>query len=163
MGRVSSGLSERDNTDPAEAAVVVQSGAPDGVGTPEARDLLRRAPIAYLWNQLGSLWLFVASFLLTTIAARTLGTDHYGIFAIALTFFNTAVYAAAFGLEDAATIFVPRTFAQRGRAATGALLRRLLVARGLAALAVCAAIYWAEPSLVAWLSRFSLPGGGSLA
>jgi O-antigen/teichoic acid export membrane protein len=160
---VSSGLSERENTDPAEAAIAVPSETPDRPGTPEARALLRRAPIAYLWNQLGSLWLFLASFLLTTIAARTLGTERYGIFAVALTFFNTAVYAAAFGLEDAATVFVPRTFAQQSRAATGALLRRLLVARGLAALAVCATLYWAEPSLVAWLDRLSLPGGASLA
>ncbi len=149
--------SERERGDPNSAPTAVAARP----RTAEATELLRRAPSAYLWNQLGSLWLFAASFLLSLIAARGLGDKQYGIFAIALTFFNTAVYFAAFGLEDAATVFVPRTLAERGRGAAGALLRRLLLTRAAAVLTVCAAIYFAEP-LLAGLLR-GLPGARGMA
>ena len=152
---MTSGDIKRDNAAP--AAVTTQSR------TAEATELLRRAPSAYLWNQLGSLWLFAASFLLSLIAARGLGKEPYGIFAIGLTFFNTAVYAAAFGLEDAATVFVPRTLAERGRAATGALLRRIMLTRALSVLLICAAVYIVVPPLRAWLLSQSFPGAHGVA
>src|SRR5215469_2173693 len=96
---------------------------------PEGEDLLRRAPMAYLWNQIGSLWLYAASFLLILVLTRALGRAGYGYYSAALTIFNTAVYLAAFGLEDAATVFLPRTLAKEGRAATWSLMRRILIAR----------------------------------
>ncbi|MFI5274937.1 MAG: lipopolysaccharide biosynthesis protein, partial [Ktedonobacterales bacterium] len=153
---MTSGENERDNVASAPMAIAARPR------TAEAAELLRRAPSAYLWNQLGSLWLFASSFALSLIAARSLGDVNYGVFAIALTFFNTAVYAAAFGLEDAATVFVPRTLAERGRAATGALLRRILLTRALAVLLVCAALYFITPPLTAWLRGLGLPGALSL-
>jgi O-antigen/teichoic acid export membrane protein len=152
---VTNGESERDNTAPAAVAVPPR--------TPAATDMLRRAPSAYLWNQLGSLWLFASSFALSLIATRGLGKEPYGIFSIALTFFNTAVYAAAFGLEDAATVFVPRTLAERGRGATGALMRRILLARTVAVLLICVAVYVVVPPLRTWLLAQSFTGAQGMA
>lgn len=129
----------------------------------EAQRLLRRAPMAYLWNQLGSIWLYVASFLLTLVAARTLGQERYGVFAVALTLYNTAVYVGALGLDDAATVYVPRAVAERGPAAAARLMRSLLVARSLGLLVVCTVLYWASPPLVSWLQGTDVPGVRFLA
>ncbi|MFI5274870.1 MAG: hypothetical protein ACHQ4H_17705, partial [Ktedonobacterales bacterium] len=49
-----------------------------------------------------------------------------------------------------------------GRAATGALLRRILLTRALAVLLVCAALYFITPPLTAWLRGLGLPGALSL-
>ena len=159
---MTSGENERDTTTSAPVAVAVRPR------TAEATNLLRRAPSAYLWNQLGSLWIFAASFALSLIATRSLGDANYGIFAVALTFFNTAVYAAAFGLEDAATVFVPRTLAERGRAATATLLRRILLTRAVAVLVICGVLYFLSPELMRLAPRPDVPwlppvGAGELA
>jgi O-antigen/teichoic acid export membrane protein len=165
---VTNGDNARDSVPSAPVVVAARSR------TAEATNLLRRAPSAYLWNQLGSLWIFAASFVLSLIATRGLGQERYGIFAAALTFFNTAVYVAAFGLEDAATVFVPRTLAEHGPAATSALLRRILLTRAVAVLVVCAVIYFFSPALVSWLrtvrypsylsaSHFPLPSPSNIA
>ena len=121
----------------------------------EAAELLRRAPMAYLWNQIGSIWSFVALFLLTLVVTRSLGKAPFGIYAIALTVYNTALYVAAFGLEDAATVFVPRTLAAMGRAATSSLVRRLLLTRIVGVVAIGAILILVIPPLehVLLLSR----------
>ncbi|MEO7002529.1 MAG: oligosaccharide flippase family protein [Ktedonobacterales bacterium] len=119
--------------------------------------LLRRAPMAYVWNQIGSLWLFFSSFLLTLVVARGLGQTHYGIFAEALTVFNTAVYLAAFGLEDAATVFVPRALAAVGPLATATLIRRLLVSRIIGVLVIGAGIAVLIPGLAHLLATTYTP------
>lgn len=143
----------------AGAAVAEKTAA----ASSEAQRLLRRAPMAYLWNQLGSIWLYVASFLLTLVAARTLGQERYGVFAVALTLYNTAVYVGALGLDDAATVYVPRAVAERGLSGAARLMRNLLVARSLGLLVVCAVLYWASPPLVAWLQGTDVPGARFLA
>ncbi len=117
----------------AEGTAVTRDTQPEPVAppsrAPEGDELLRRAPMAYLWNQLGSLWLYAASFLLVLVVTRTLGPSGFGYYAAALATFNTGVYLAAFGLEDAATIFLPRTLAKEGRAATWSIMKRILIAR----------------------------------
>jgi O-antigen/teichoic acid export membrane protein len=112
----------------------------------EAQDLIRRAPMGYVWNQFASLWLFLASFLFTILATR-LGRDPYGVLAGALTIYNTAVYLAAFGLEDASSVFVPRALAEDGRAAAAAVIRRLALTRVLCLAFVAAAILAGVPLL----------------
>lgn len=144
-------------------AAAVAVAEESSTASPEAERLLRRAPMAYLWNQLGSMWLYFASFLLTLVAARTLGQEHYGVFALALTLYNTAVYIGALGLEDAATVYVPRAVAEHGLAGAARLIRRLLIARALGVALVCVALYWVSPPLVAWLDRAGFPGAGFLA
>jgi O-antigen/teichoic acid export membrane protein len=131
-------------------------------GQDAAHALLRRAPMAYVWNQLGSLWLFAASFLLTLTVARGLSNQNYGIFVVALTFYNSAVYLAAFGLEDAATVFVPRTLALQGQSATASVVRRLLFTRALCVALVSIGIAWGLPAVVSILAARHLPGADLL-
>jgi len=104
-------------------------GADMPLGEIEARQLLKRTPGSYLLNQAYNLWFFVSSFLLTVIITRKLSTDQYGVYAIALSAFNTIAYIVALGLEDATTTFVPRVFSEHGKAAAAALIRRLLAFR----------------------------------
>lgn len=130
----------------------------------EAQDLIRRAPMGYLWNQIGSLWMFASSFLFTTLVARSIGnTTSFGILAVALTVYNTAVYLAAFGLEDATTVFLPRTLAEHGRNAAAALIRRTLVTRVIGVIVIGIGMVWGIPALASFLTMGHLPGAHRLA
>lgn len=128
----------------------------------EAADLIRRAPMGYVWNQLASLWLFLAGFIFTILATR-LGQVPYGILISALTIYNTAVYLGAFGLEDAAGVFVPRTLAENGRAATAAVIRRLLSTRFICLAVVCAGILVGVPALAHLAATINQPWTKDLA
>jgi O-antigen/teichoic acid export membrane protein len=128
----------------------------------EAQDLLRRAPMGYLWNQIGSLWMFGASFLFTILVARELGKTPYGVLAVALTVYNTAVYFAAFGLEDATTVFLPRTLAEQGRDAAAQLIRRTMLTRGISVAIVAFLLVMGIPALASFLSLAHLPGDETL-
>lgn len=98
-------------------------------GEEEARLLLKRTPGSYLLNQTYGLWVFASLFLLTIIVTRKLSVQEYGVYAIAIAAFNTIAYIVALGLEDATTTFVPRLFAEHGRASAASLIRRLLLLR----------------------------------
>lgn len=98
-------------------------------GELEAQQLLKRTPGSYLLNQIYNLWFFISSFLLTVIVTRKLLPDQYGVYAIALSAFNTIAYIVALGLEDATTTYVPRVFSEHGKAAAALLIRRLLSLR----------------------------------
>jgi O-antigen/teichoic acid export membrane protein len=106
---------------------------PDTTGTvgaeKEARLLLKRTPGSYLLNQVYGLWVFGSLFLLTVLVTRKLSVAEYGVFAISLAAFNTIAYIVALGLEDATTTFVPRVFAEHGRASAAVLMRHLLTLR----------------------------------
>nr|MBA3825360.1 hypothetical protein [Ktedonobacterales bacterium] len=132
-------------TKPAPSAMP-QAVPPTQPRSKEAEKLIRRAPMGYVWNQLGSLWLFGASFLFTLLATR-LGKTPYGVLAVVLTVYNTAVYLAAFGLEDASSVFVPRALAEGGRGAAAAVIRRLLVARTIFAAVVALGIIAVVPAV----------------
>src|SRR2546421_2047303 len=95
----------------------------------EARHLLKRTPGSYLLNQVYGLWVFSSLFLLTILVTRKLSVAEYGVYAVSLAAFNTIAYIVAFGLEDATTTFVPRVFAEHGKAAAALLIRRLLTLR----------------------------------
>ena len=140
-------------------APVLPAPAAEATAGAGGEALLRRAPMAYIWNQIGSLWLFFSSFLLTLVVARGLGQTRYGIFAEALTVFNTAVYLAAFGLEDAATVFVPRAFAEAGPRASALMIRRLLISRVIGILVVGAGIAAIIPGLSHLLANTHTPVG----
>ena len=99
------------------------------LGEAGAQHLLKRTPANYLLNQVYGLWIFFSLFLLTLIITRKVSVEEYGIFAVASAAFNTIAYIVAFGLEDATTTFVPRVFAEHGRAAAALLIRRLLALR----------------------------------
>ncbi|MFL5626725.1 MAG: oligosaccharide flippase family protein [Ktedonobacteraceae bacterium] len=95
----------------------------------EARLLLKRTPGSYLLNQGYGLWVFISLFLITVIVTRKLSVAEYGVYAVAMAAFNTIAYIVALGLEDATTTFVPRVFAEHGKASAAALMRRLLYLR----------------------------------
>ncbi len=128
----------------------------------EAQDLIRRAPMGYVWNQLASLWLFLAGFLFTILATR-LGKDPYGVLAGALTIYNTAVYLAAFGLEDASSVFVPRALAEHGRSAAAAVIRRLAITRVICLTFVAAIILAGVPLLAHLAGMVHQPWAQGLA
>jgi O-antigen/teichoic acid export membrane protein len=128
----------------------------------EAKDLIRRAPMGYVWNQLGSLWLFGSSFLFTIVLTRGYAQENYGKLAVALTIYNTAIYIAAFGLEDASTVFVPRTLAEQGRDATAVLIRRTLLARLIGVGIIGLGLIWGLPLLADLLIALHLPIGRGL-
>ncbi|HLZ80226.1 MAG TPA: hypothetical protein VKP04_01230, partial [Ktedonobacteraceae bacterium] len=113
-----------ENTEP------VIPGAPITVSAEkEARLLLKRTPGSYLLNQIYGLWVFGSLFLLTVLVTRNLTVAEYGVFAVSLAAFNTIAYIVALGLEDATTTFVPRVFAEYGRASAAVLMRHLLALR----------------------------------
>lgn len=95
----------------------------------EARRLLNSTPNNYLINQVYGLWFFLSWFFLTVIITHKLSTVEYGIFAIALSAFNTVAYIVAFGFEDAIATYVPRILAERGQGTAAQFVRRLLTLR----------------------------------
>jgi O-antigen/teichoic acid export membrane protein len=131
--------------------------------TAAAETLVRRAPMGFLWNQLYQLWLFGSGFLLTQVVARGVSTNDYGVYSIALTAFNTASYLAAFGLEEAAIVWVPRALTEEGRQQASSVIRRLLFARILCVLIVCAAFLFLQPALVGSRRLLDVPFVGGIA
>ena len=129
----------------------------------EAEDLIRRAPMGYVWNQMGSLWLFLSSFLLTILATHLLGKNAYGDLAVAMTTFNTAVYFAAYGMEDATSVYLPRVLAEHGRAAAASLIRRTLATRMIGLGIVCLSVVWILPHFSFYFATQSWPGAAWLS
>lgn len=132
-------------------------------GEVEARLLLKRTPGSYLLNQTYGLWVFASLFLLTIVVTRKLSVEQYGVYAIAMAAFNTIAYIVALGLEDATTTFVPRVFAEHGRAAAASLIRRLLLLRsGILALSVGIMLF-AMPLLAAFIAIIPISGSAGMA
>ncbi len=94
-----------------------------------AETILQRAPTSYLWNQVYSLWFFAINFLLSIVITRGLSRDGYGAYAILSTIVSTLLFVFAFGLEDAATVFLPRVLSLHGQGEAGRLVRRFTVQR----------------------------------
>ncbi len=109
-------------------AEVAGSVAPPNL---EADALLKRAPSGYFWNQIYSLLIFGLSFALSVIIARGLSAAEFGVYSMLSTIISTLLLLFAFGLEDAASVFVPRLLARGGRAGAATLIRRMLVMRTL--------------------------------
>jgi len=132
-------------------------------GEEEARLLLKRTPGSYLLNQTYGLWVFASLFLLTIIVTRKLSVQEYGVYAIALAAFNTIAYIVALGLEDATTTFVPRLFAEHGRASAASLIRRLLLLRmGMLVVSVGIMLF-AMPLLATMIAAIPIQGSAGVA
>lgn len=131
-------------------------------GEVEARQLLKRTPGSYLLNQTYNLWFFIASFLLTVIVTRKLSPGQYGVYAIAMSAFNTIAYIVALGLEDTTTTYVPRVFSEHGKAAAALLIRRLLALR-LTILALSVGIMlFALPALAVLIGAIPMQGSADM-
>ncbi|TMD01264.1 MAG: hypothetical protein E6J11_03735 [Chloroflexi bacterium] len=129
----------------------------------EARHLLKRTPGSYLLYQVYGLWVFSSLFLLTVLVTRKLPVAEYGVYAVSLAAFNTIAYIVALGLEDATTTFVPRVFAEHGKAAAAVLIRRLLVLR-LAILALSLTVMLlALPALASLIVAIPYSGTAGIA
>jgi|SRR5579875_207103 O-antigen/teichoic acid export membrane protein len=132
-------------------------------GEAEARSLLKRTPDSYLFNQAYGLWFFIAWFFLILIITHEVSAEQYGIFAIALTAYNTILYIIAFGFEDATTTYIPRVFAEHGRASAALLMRKLLALR-LGVLAVSVVIMlFALPALAMFIALMPFKGAAGVA
>ena len=129
----------------------------------EARLLLKRTPGSYLLNQGYGLWVFISLFLITVIVTRKLSVAEYGVYAIAMAAFNTIAYIVAFGLEDATTTFVPRVFAEHGKASAAALMRRVLYLRFAILLLSLVIMLFALPILAAIIAAIPIHGTLSVA
>ena len=129
----------------------------------EAQHLLRRTPNSYLLNQAYGFWVFISLFLLTVIVTRKVSVEQYGVYAVAMAAFNTIAYVVAFGLEDATTTFVPRVFAEHGRASVADLLRRLLALRVVILTVSFVIILFGMPVLANIVAAIPLKGSTDIA
>jgi len=121
---------------PTVEALLLDERAPGEAG---AQSLLASSPRSYIYNQIYGLWFFISLFILVTIITHKVSTEQYGTLAVIMTAYNTILYVVSFGLEDAITTYVPRVFAEHGKAAAGFLIRRLLLLR-ICMLIVCTVI-----------------------
>ncbi len=128
----------------------------------EAKELLRKAPMSYVWNQIASFWLFGSSFIFTILLTHGLSPSDYGNLGSALTIYNTGVYIAAFGLEDATTVFVPRIYSEHGKAAAAVIVRRTLITRLIMLALVSAGMLAGVPLLAHELQILHIPGTENL-
>src|SRR2546430_5674392 len=129
----------------------------------EARHLLKRTPGSYLLNQVYGLWVFSSLFLLTVLVTRKLSVADYGVYAVSLAAFNTIAYIIAFGLEDATTTFVPRVFAEHGRAAAALLVRRLLAIRLVILAITVIVMLFTLPILAKLIATLPVSGSAGIA
>src|SRR6266496_1324476 len=132
-------------------------------GEKGARYLLKRTPSNYLLNQLYGLWVFFSLFILTLIMTRKVSVVEYGVYAIASAAFNTIAYIIAFGLEDATTTFVPRVFAEHGRAAVALLVRRLLAIRLVILAITVTVMLFTLPVLAMLIAALPVSGSAGVA
>ncbi|HYB01109.1 MAG TPA: oligosaccharide flippase family protein, partial [Ktedonobacteraceae bacterium] len=132
-------------------------------GEQGARYLLKRTPTNYLLNQAYGLWVFVSLFILTLIMTRKVSVTEYGVYAIAMTAFNTIAYIVAFGLEDATTTFLPRVLTEHGKASGAQLVRRLLLIRLAVLIASMVLMLFALPTLGTIIAAIPISGSAGIA
>ncbi len=128
-----------------------------------ARSLLQRTPSSYFINQVYGLWFFLSWFFLTIIITRSLSTVEYGIFAIALSAFNTVAYIVAFGIEDAITTYVPRVLAEHGQGAAAHFIRQLLSVRLFVLIVSAGIMLFGMPVLATIIAHIPISGTATIA
>lgn len=128
-----------------------------------AHNLLKRTPGNYLLNQIYGLWFYISTFLLTIIITHSVSPRDYGVYAIAMTAFNTIQYIVAFGLEDATTTYVPRLLGEHGVAAAAHLMRRLLLLRFVILGVSLVVMLFYIPALGSLIALIPVPGAKDLA
>ena len=144
----------------AEEGLVSQAST---ISRDDSRDLIRRAPSGYLWNQLYSLWLLLSLFVFQLVITRLLPVDQKGVYELILTPANFALYVAALGLESAASVYLPRALVEGGAVQAAAVALRLLLVRVLAVNFVAATPILGLPELARALAAAELPPLGGLA
>lgn len=111
--------------------------------------LIRRAPTGYIWNQLGSLWLFLSLLLFEVVIRRSLPKGETNTFDLLATIANLGFYIASMGLASGGTVFLPRALAEGGPSLALSLANRLVAIRLTLSLIVGAAFVWGLPALIA--------------
>ena len=117
--------------------------------TEPARELIRRGPSGYLWNQAGSLWLFVSLLLFEVVIRRSLPQAQTNVFDLISTEANLGFYIASLGMANAGMVYLPRALAEGGPGQAMALAIRLVLLRVAMALLVGIVIVWGLPVLAA--------------
>jgi O-antigen/teichoic acid export membrane protein len=144
---------------PAEVAASGTFDQISGMG----RQLMRRAPTGYLWNQAGSIWLFVSLLLFEVVIRRSLSKSETNVFDLVSTIANLGFYLASLGLASAGNVFIPRALAEGGPALALSLANRLIAIRLAVGLLVGAAFVVGLPALVAAAEMAGWPQGVSMA
>jgi O-antigen/teichoic acid export membrane protein len=141
---------ERRQPEPAARTPDTQdtSGMSAGGFSESGEQLIRRAPAGYLWNQAGSLWLFLSLLLFEVVIRRSLPPSETNIFDLVATIANLGFYIASFGLASAGTVFLPRALAEGGPSLALSLANRLVAIRFTLSLIVGAALVWGLPELI---------------
>ncbi len=139
---------DRDGHLGALPAIEAPPEAHDSITEP-ARELIRRGPSGYLWNQAGSLWLFVSLLLYEVIVRRSLPQAQTNVFDLISTEANLGFYIASLGLANAGMVYLPRALAEGGPGQATALAIRLVLLRVGMALLVGMVIVWGLPALTA--------------
>ncbi len=141
---------ERRQPEPAARTPDTQdtSGMSAGGFSESGEQLIRRAPTGYLWNQAGSLWLFLSLLLFEVVIRRSLPPSETNIFDLVATIANLGFYIASFGLASAGTVFLPRALAEGGPSLALSLANRLVAIRFTLSLIVGAALVWGLPELI---------------
>ncbi|HEV2460833.1 MAG TPA: hypothetical protein VGS80_20975, partial [Ktedonobacterales bacterium] len=140
--------------DDAMAREHISAGTENGASAISAtgKQLIRRAPTGYLWNQAASLWLFISLLLFEVVVRRSLPQTETNVFDLVSTLANLAFYIASLGLANAGTVYVPRALAEEGPSQALALALRLTVARVVMAALVAAAVLFGMPALAGLLT-----------
>ncbi len=144
---------------PAEVAASGTLAQISGIG----RQLMRRAPTGYLWNQAGSIWLFVSLLLFEVVIRRSLSKSETNVFDLVSTIANLGFYLASLGLSSAGNVFIPRALAEGGPALALSLANRLIAIRLTVALLVGTAFVFGLPALVATAETAGWPQGTAIA
>jgi O-antigen/teichoic acid export membrane protein len=140
--------------DDAMARERISAGTENGASAISAtgKQLMRRAPTGYLWNQAGSLWLFVSLLLFEVVVRRSLPQAETNVFDLVSALANLAFYIASLGLANAGTVYLPRTLAEEGPGQALALAIRLTVVRIAMAALVGVVVLVGLPALAGALS-----------
>lgn len=117
--------------------------------TDTGKQLIRRAPTGYLWNQAASLWLFVSLLLFEVVVRRSLPQADTNVYDLVSTAANLGYYIATLGLASAGTVYLPRALAEGGPGQALALAIRLVLTRVFLALVVASVVVWGLPALLA--------------
>lgn len=126
------------------------------------KQLIRRAPGGYLWNQAGALWLFISLLLFEVVVRRSLPQAQTNVFDLISTEANLGFYIASLGLTNAGTVYLPRALAEGGPGQAMALAIRLVLLRVVMVLLVGTAIVFALPPLAGAAAASGWPLAGGL-
>ncbi|HEU5348529.1 MAG TPA: hypothetical protein VFU63_07930 [Ktedonobacterales bacterium] len=142
------GENEQDFSSTAQDQGISATSASPTALSETGEQLIRRAPLGYLWNQAGAIWLFLSLLLFEVVIRRSLPKSETNVFDLVATIANLGYYIASLGLASAGTVFLPRALAEGGPSLALSLANRLVAIRLALTLIVGAAAIWGLPALV---------------